>query len=158
MNIKIKLLHPRAIIPAQREGDAGADVHSIEEWTLYPGEMRTISLGIAIELPVGYVAFSLPRSGLSSQGFTIHTGTIDPAYRGEIRAIAQNASLREKWTVRSGDRIAQLVVVPHLLFKFDACSELGDTSRGANGFGSSGIRPISVDANGSPVRPGGNGG
>ncbi len=97
--------------------------------------------GIAIELPEGYAAFVHPRSGLASRhGVTLVNapGTVDAGYRGEIKVTLINTDADQPFTVRRGDRIAQLVVqrVEHVAFA--EVDELAETARGAGGFGSTG--------------------
>jgi dUTP pyrophosphatase len=157
INIKIKLLNGHAIVPVQRDGDVGADVHSTITTIVNPGSTERIPLGLALEIPLGYAGYILPRSGMSSRGRTVFSPPIDPGYRGEVNAIAHNSS-PAPWAIYIGDRIAQLVIMPAPRVVLDPCAELTESGRGANGFGSTGIRPIGVDADGSPVRRAGNGG
>lgn len=110
------------------EGHGG--VVSIE-----PHETAKIPLGLGICLPDGYAAFVFPRSGLSSRGVTCELPPIDSGYRGEIHAIVTNCSDRP-FTVRDGDRIGQLVVMPVVVVDF--VTEIGE-QRGAGAFGSTGM-------------------
>ena len=122
-------------------GDAGADLHAAESVLLAPGERATVGTGVAIALPDGYVAFVVPRSGLAfKHGLTIVNapGTVDAGYRGEIRVVLLNTDPTEPFTVRRGDRIAQLVVQPVALVRFRDVAELPPTPRGEGGFGSTG--------------------
>lgn len=147
-NIRIKLTDARAIVPVQREGDSGADMHSIESITVQPGEIVKCSFGLAIELPLGMEAQIRPRSGLSSQGFTVITGTVDAGYRGTVSAILHNVTRNKEWRVKVGDRVAQMVVGKVEQVTFDTASELSATARNTAGFGSTGV---GFDANGSGV-------
>src|SRR4051812_3912089 len=86
--MKIRLLNDKAKIPTRSTPwDAGADLYSVEDRTIYPGKRALVCTGIAIELPDGYVAYICPRSGLAwSYGITVLNapGVIDSGYRGEI--------------------------------------------------------------------------
>lgn len=122
-------------------GDAGADLLSTDDVTLGPGERMTVGTGVSIALPDGFVAFVVPRSGLAAKhGITIVNtpGTIDAGYRGEIRVILLNTDAREPYTVRAGDRIAQLVLMPVTRARFIPVERLPGTERGHGGFGSTG--------------------
>jgi dUTP pyrophosphatase len=124
-------------------GDAGADLVSVDDVTLGPGQRATVGTGISIALPDGYVALVVPRSGLAAKhGITIVNtpGTIDAGYRGEIRVILLNTDVVDPYTVSAGDRIAQLVVLPVTRARFIPVERLPGTERGAGGFGSTGYR------------------
>jgi dUTP pyrophosphatase len=122
-------------------GDAGADLVTTGDVVIEPGERATVGTGVAIALPAGYAAFVHPRSGLAARvGLSVVNtpGTIDSGYRGEIRICLINHDLREPVELRRGDRIAQLVVqrVEHAVFR--EVDDLGDSQRGAGGYGSTG--------------------
>lgn len=114
--------------------DAGADVYSTLDKTIFAGTTTKIPLGIGLELPDGYVAFVCPRSGLASKGITCELAPIDSGYRGEIHAIVTNNSTYT-YSVKKNDRIGQLVILPVVIANFTTQES---ESRGANGFGSSG--------------------
>lgn len=114
--------------------DAGADVYSTLDKTIFAGTTAKIPLGIGLELPDGYVAFVCPRSGLASKGITCELAPIDSGYRGEIHAIVTNNSTYT-YSVKKNDRIGQLVILPVVIANFTTQES---ESRGANGFGSSG--------------------
>ena len=108
--------------------------------TLEPGERALIPTGFALEVPIGYEAHVRPRSGLAiKHGVTLlnSPGTIDSDYRGELKVIMVNHG-REPYTVRRGDRIAQLVIAPVSHVEIVAVEDLGATARGQGGFGSTG--------------------
>ena len=110
------------------------------EVTLAPGERRLIPSGIAIALPSGLEAQVRPRSGLALEhGVTVLNapGTIDADYRGEVGVILINLG-QEPFTIRRGDRIAQLVIAPHAQARWRVVEALDDSARGAGGFGSTG--------------------
>ena len=109
---------------------------------LKPLERAMIPTGLFIEIPVGYEAQVRPRSGLAAKhGITVlnSPGTIDADYRGEIKVIAVNLSSTE-FTIENGERIAQLVVAKHEQVEWIPAEELTDTTRGAGGFGHTGVK------------------
>src|SRR5579862_1004316 len=116
MKIRIKKLHPDAVLPAYAHGsneDAGVDLRALERVVLKPGVSQAVPTGLAIELPPGYEAQVRPRSGLGlKHSITVNFGTIDPGYRGEIRVIMFNLGQAE-YAIEKGDRIAQLVVAQY---------------------------------------------
>jgi dUTP pyrophosphatase len=140
MKIRIKKLHSDALLPAYAHGaqeDAGLDLCALERTVLSPGEARAVPTGLAIELAPGYEAQVRPRSGLAlKHAITVNFGTIDPGYRGEIRVIMFNLG-RADYTVEKGDRIAQLIIARYEAIEWEE-GDLGDSARGAGGFGSSG--------------------
>lgn len=108
--------------------------------TLKPLERAVVKTGIFMELPVGYEAQIRPRSGLAAKhGITVlnSPGTIDADYRGEIAVILVNLS-NEEFTIKHGERIAQMVIAKHEHAVWEEVEELGETSRGEGGFGSTG--------------------
>jgi len=122
------------------DGAAGLDVVAAEELTLAPGERHAVATGFAIAIPPGYEVQVRPRSGLAlKHGITcLNTpGTIDEDYRGEIKVILANLG-SEPFAVRRGERIAQLVPAPVLKASFREVTQLGETTRGIGGFGSTG--------------------
>lgn len=124
-------------------GDAGADLRSTESVLLAPGERRLVGTGVSIALPEGFAAFVMPHSGLAAKhGVTVVNapGTVDAGYRGEIKVALLNTDRSSAFQVESGDRIAQLVVMPVVRAEFVAVDELPESSRGAGGFGSTGVR------------------
>jgi dUTP pyrophosphatase len=140
MRVRIKKLHPDAILPTYAHGsleDAGLDLRALERTVLTPGTAQSVSTGLAIELPPGYEAQIRPRSGIAStHSITVNLGTIDPGYRGEIRVVMFNLGDAE-YPIEQGDRIAQLVVAHYETVQWEE-GELGDSERGSGGFGSSG--------------------
>ena len=123
-------------------GDAGADLVTVSDVFLEPGERATVGTGIAIALPQGYAAFVHPRSGLAARvGLSVVNtpGTVDAGYRGEIRICLINHDLREPLRLRRGDRIAQLVVQRVERVHFDEVAELPASVRGEGGYGSTGM-------------------
>lgn len=124
-------------------GDGAVDLRSTINATLAPFERILVPTGIAIELPEGYAALVLPRSGLAiKHGVTLVNapGLIDSNYRGEIGAIVINMDPHELFEIKRGDRIAQLMVIKVETPAFQQVDMLSDTDRGAGGFGSSGVQ------------------
>ncbi len=122
-------------------GDAGLDLQANSELTVAPGRRATIGTGIAFALPAGYVAYVLPRSGLAAEhGVTVLNapGTVDAGYRGEIKVTLLNTDPEETFTIRRGDRIAQLVIQPVQETSFICVDRLPGSARGKHGHGSSG--------------------
>ncbi|HBA13174.1 MAG TPA: dUTP diphosphatase [Bacteroidales bacterium] len=122
---------------------AGMDLRAnLEEpIVLKPFERRLVPTGLFISLPVGYEAQVRPRSGLAiKKGVTVlnSPGTIDADYRGEIGVIMINLS-QDDFTVKDGERIAQMVITSHERVQWESVESLDDTQRGAGGFGHSGI-------------------
>jgi dUTP pyrophosphatase len=109
--------------------------------TLAPGERRLISTGLRIALPEGYEAQVRPRSGLALRhgiGMVNTPGTVDADYRGVIHVILINLG-QEPFTLRRGDRIAQMVVAPVTRVAWSEVEELPGTARGDGGFGHTGV-------------------
>lgn len=120
-----------------REGDAGLDLYSRELKTLNPGEPELFKLGFALALPHGHVGLVKDRSSLGKRGITALAGVIDHTYRGEYCVVLVNVS-QTPYTVRPGDKIAQLLVQPVASVALEEVEELEETGRGAGGFGSTG--------------------
>ena len=123
---------------------AGMDLRAnlSESITLKPLGRAIVKTGLFIELPIGYEAQVRPRSGLAAKnGITVlnSPGTIDADYRGEIGVILVNLS-NETFVIQNGERIAQLVIAKHERAEWVAVNELSETSRGAGGFGSTGVK------------------
>jgi dUTP pyrophosphatase len=142
MRITIQRLRPDAQLPSYAHGpeeDAGMDLRAVEKATLLPGVPQAVPTGLAVELPPGYEAQVRPRSGLALKHAVTcpnSPGTIDPGYRGEIRVILLNLG-REPYHVQPGDRIAQMVVARYEPVEWEEAG-IGESRRGAGGFGSSG--------------------
>ncbi len=140
--VPVQLLSPEARLPRRAyEHDAAFDLHAAEGVVLPPLGRALIGTGIALGLPPGLAALTLPRSGLATRhGISLVNapGLIDPGYRGEVRLVLLNTDTREPFTVRTGDRVAQLLFVELPAVALAAAETLDDTARGAQGFGSSG--------------------
>jgi dUTP pyrophosphatase len=143
MNVQIINKSKHATPNYETEGAAGLDLKAnIEEAiTLKPLERAIIKTGLFIALPIGYEAQVRPRSGLAAKkGITVLNapGTIDADYRGEIGVILVNLSNLE-YTLKDGERIAQLVIAKHERVHWKEVQVLSETKRGAGGFGSTGV-------------------
>jgi dUTP pyrophosphatase len=125
-------------------GAAGADIVAAldDDVVLLPGERRLIPTGFSLEVPVGFEVQIRPRSGLAlKHGITLlnSPGTIDCDYRGPVGVILINHG-SEPYTVRRGDRVAQMILAPVSRAVFTEHLELAVSERGSGGFGSTGIR------------------
>ena len=124
-------------------GASGMDLKAFikEELAIPPMGRAKIPTGLFLEIPFGYEAQIRPRSGLAyKEGVTVlnSPGTIDSDYRGELEVILVNLS-GESFSVRNGDRIAQMVITPVVRATLSETELLSDTERGFGGFGSTGI-------------------
>jgi dUTP pyrophosphatase len=142
VTVRIARVRPEAVLPRQMTaGAAGFDLTSVVELTLQPSRWAAVPTGLAVELPPGYEGQVRPRSGLAAKfgvGLLNAPGTIDSDYRGEVQVLLINHGA-EPFLIRPGERIAQLVVaaVAHPVELVEV-PELGETRRGAGGFGSTG--------------------
>ncbi|HEX9671508.1 MAG TPA: dUTP diphosphatase [Thermoanaerobaculia bacterium] len=123
-------------------GSAGCDLRAAvgEELVLQPGARAAVPTGLVVEVPPGWEGQVRPRSGLALRhGVTLPNapGTIDSDYRGEVQVILQNLG-DAPFTVRRGDRIAQLVLARVEAVEWVEAEELSETGRGDGGFGSTG--------------------
>jgi len=139
----IRLEHNRHLPEYKTEGSSGMDLYAAieKEITLKPLERVLIPTGIKIEIPIEYEAQIRARSGLSvKHGITLinAVGTIDADYRGEICIGLVNLS-NEEYTIKPDDRIAQLVIMKVEKAQIEVTAELGSSSRGEGGFGSTGV-------------------
>lgn len=144
--LKIKKVQENAVIPKRAtEGSAGLDLCACFDapLTLNGGDTALIPTGLAIELPSSqYGAFVFARSGLSIKhgiGLLNAVGVIDSDYRGEIKVGVIN-QIKEPYTIEPGERIAQLVIMPVATLPVEEAQTLGESERGAGGFGSTGTK------------------
>lgn len=144
--LKIKKVQENAVIPKRAtEGSAGLDLCACIDapLTLNGGDTALIPTGLAIELPSSqYGAFVFARSGLSIKhgiGLLNAVGVIDSDYRGEIKVGVIN-QIKEPYTIEPGERIAQLVIMPVVTLPVEEAQTLGESERGAGGFGSTGTK------------------
>lgn len=144
MQIKIINTSQHELPNYETIASAGMDLRAnlIEPICLKPLERALVKTGLFIELPVGFEAQVRPRSGLAlKKGITVlnSPGTVDADYRGEIGVILVNLS-NEEFVIENGERIAQLVIAKHERAEWLEVNELSETSRGAGGFGSTGVK------------------
>ena len=144
--LKIKKVQENVVIPKRAtEGSAGLDLCACIDapLTLSSGDTALIPTGLAIELPSSqYGAFVFARSGLSIKhgiGLLNAVGVIDSDYRGEIKVGVIN-QIKEPYTIEPGERIAQLVIMPVATLPVEEAQTLGESERGAGGFGSTGTK------------------
>jgi len=143
VHLRVQRLDPDLPLPAQQHpDDAGYDLHAREDATLAPGGGRAlVPTGLAVAIPAGHAGLVLPRSGLAlKHGITCLNapGLIDPLYRGELKVLLVNTDPEHEYTVRRGDRIAQLVIQAVQMVEWIEVDELDTTVRDAFGFGSTG--------------------
>jgi dUTP pyrophosphatase len=143
MKVKIKKLHPNAVKPKYaKENDAGMDLVATEIISETPSQI-TYGLGIAMEIPDGMVGLIFPRSSIRNTRLQLSNsvGVIDSGYRGELQATFNKIITtieNQKNDYKVGDRICQIIIVPHPIIQIVEVDELSESSRGIGGFGSTG--------------------
>lgn len=141
--LKIKKTWLDAEIPEyQTPAAAGADLVSTQTAYIHPGEVELIDTGWSMEIPEGYFGALFPRSGLATKnGLRLANcvGVIDSDYRGSVKVALYNDSDKIQ-VIHTGDRIAQLVIIPFVQPKIKVVQNLSDTIRGFGGFGSTGTK------------------
>lgn len=141
MDVRVKRLNEKAVIPAYaKPGDAGLDLTAT---SVDQDEYSNIvyGTGLAIEIPEGYVGLLFPRSSNSKKDLYLanHVGVIDSGYRGEIIfKFRPYKGIMNSHVYHVGDRIGQLMIVPYPSINLVEADELSDTTRGKEGFGSTG--------------------
>jgi len=140
VNIKVKKLHPNAVIPRYaKDGDAGMDLTAVTAVMDKYGNHQ-YGTGLSIEIPNGYVGYIFPRSSISKYTMNLanSVGVIDSGYRGELifKFKPTSESAPVKYDV--GDRVGQLIIMPYPKMIIEEVTELTTTERGDGGFGSSG--------------------
>ncbi len=142
MRLPVRRLDPDASLPASAHpGDAGLDLAANADVAVGPGERATVPTGIAVAIPEGHAGWVLPRSGLASKhGITLANapGLIDAGYRGEVMVAVVNLDREAAYTIRRGERIAQLVIAPFTSVSVEEQDALPASERGEGGFGSTG--------------------
>ena len=139
MKLLIKKLSEHALIPTRASpGSVGYDLYSIEDMHILPYQRGIVCTGIAATIPMGVYGRIAPRSGLAvKHGVQTGAGVIDPDYTGELKVILFNHG-SEKFEIKKGDRIAQLILEKCETPFIDEVEEIKDTQRGTRGFCSSG--------------------
>ena len=150
MNIKIKKVHPNAVLPTYaKDGDAGMDLTATSKYFDECGNI-CYGVGLAFEIPKGYVGLIFPRSSICKNQLLLSNavGVVDSGYRGEV-SVRFKPSLAlndDKYAVTErifpvysvGERVAQIIIMPHPQIQFELVEELSQTERGEGGYGSSG--------------------
>jgi dUTP pyrophosphatase len=140
MKVKIKKLDSDAVIPSYAKiGDAGMDLVATNILSNTTFDI-TYALGIALEIPEGFVGLVFPRSSIRKYELTLSNsvGVIDSGYRGELQATFKKTNGLDSLSYNVGDRVAQLIIIPHPMIEFEEVNELTNTERGNGGFGSTG--------------------
>lgn len=141
IKIRSKLIYETAKLPQyQNKDDSGADVCSAVNYSLKPHERKAIPTGIAVEVPYGFELQVRSRSGMALHDgiFVLNSpGTIDAGYRGEVMIILANMG-DKPYTIKKGQRIAQLVLTRVEVARFLQVTKLKQTVRDQGGFGSTG--------------------
>jgi dUTP pyrophosphatase len=153
MKVRIKKLSELAVIPSYaKDGDAGMDLIATSIISDTPTQI-TYGLGVALEIPKGFVGLVFPRSSIRKTGLQLSNsvGVIDSGYRGELQAtfnkLFGGEAMYDEMKVKEiqpndfykvGDRVAQIMIIPHPPIEFEEADELSDTERGEGGFGSTG--------------------
>jgi dUTP pyrophosphatase len=139
MELKVKRVHPQAKLPVQgHPGDAGLDLFAARDLEIPPGDLRAVPTGIQVGIPKGYAGLVWDKSGISLKGVHRLAGVIDSCYRGEIQVVLVNLG-SETFAIKAGMKVAQLLVQPVSEITVVESDTLDDTSRGENGFGSTGL-------------------
>ena len=143
MEVKIKKLNPNAVIPTYaKPGDAGMDLVATSI-ILDTKTQITYGLGIALEIPDGFVGLVFPRSSVRNTDLSLSNcvGVVDSKYRGELQATFNKKGVSQidgGHTYMVGDRVAQIMILPYPQIHFEEVEELSNTERGEGGFGSTG--------------------
>lgn len=144
MQVKIKKLHPDAIIPKYAtDGSACFDLHSVGDYFIddIAHTNEVVATGLSVEIPEGYQMLVFSRSGHAAKNnvrLANCVGVIDSDYRGEVKVLLA-ADIDARLTIKKGDRIAQAQIMPVHRVSFVEVEELTDTNRGTGGFGSTGV-------------------
>ena len=155
MKVKVKKLHPDAVIPSYaKPGDAGMDLVAVSRNIDEYGNL-VYGTGLAFEIPEGYVGLVFPRSSISKKGLqlTNSVGVIDSGYRGEVTAKFKGSFTAFRKDLNGegayalckgniydvGERIAQMIIIPYPQIEFEEVDELSETERGCGSYGSTGL-------------------
>ena len=139
IQIKIQKINGAETPAYAHEGDAGADLRSTIDYELKPSEIKAIPTGLMMAIPLGYVGLMWDKSGLAvNHGIHNLAGVIDSGYRGEIRVVLINSG-KETFHIKKRMKISQILIQEILKTEFKEVESLDETSRGINGFGSTGM-------------------
>jgi dUTP pyrophosphatase len=137
-SIQILRISSQATLPTRAHpDDAGLDLYNLEDVLLEGGQGKVVKTGIALAIPTGHVGMVADRSSLAKKGIKSAGGIIDAGYRGEVHIVLWNLS-KEAVQLKSGERIAQLLILPIATPAVEEVQTLDETQRGKNGFGSTG--------------------
>ncbi|MCK4635933.1 MAG: dUTP diphosphatase [Candidatus Moranbacteria bacterium] len=141
MKLQIKKNHLDAKIPKYTiEGDAGLELYSLQDVSLFPDERKIVKTGISMKIPKSYVGLIWDKSGIAVKGgIKTMGGVIDSNYRGEVGVILKNLS-DDIYEIKKGDKIAQMLIQKVECSIIEEVDELDETERGDGGFGSTGLR------------------
>lgn len=140
LKINIKKLSENAVIPSySKDGDAGMDLTATKIISNTTFDV-TYGTDLAIELPKGYVGLIFPRSSIRKYDLLLSNsvGVVDSGYRGELQITFKKTNGLDSLSYLIGDRVAQIMIIPHPIVKFNEVSDLSDSERGSGGFGSTG--------------------
>lgn len=136
----VKILNEYAQLPTRGSKDAaGLDLYCPFHIKVPADSQKKIPLGVAVEIPKGYMGLLVPRSSMSKTPLRCanSVGVIDADYRGELSIVYENVSCKD-YEVARGDRIAQLIIVPIAIVDVEEAQTLSETERGVGGYGSTG--------------------
>lgn len=144
MTLKVKKMRDNAIMPTRGDSEAaGIDLYACinEEVLVEPNKIVKIPTGIACEFPKGYFGAIVPRSSVGiKRCLTLpnNVGVIDNLYRGEILMAFHNIGTQTE-TIKPGERLAQMVLLPYVIYNIEETDSLSETERGEGGIGSTGV-------------------
>lgn len=140
MKLKVKRIRSEAVLPTYAHpGDAGLDIRAALAAQIPSGERVAIPTGLAFELPPGTVGLVWDKSGRAlKDGLKTMAGVVDEGFRGEFLVVLTNLS-DQPVNIEIGDKIAQLLIQPIIQVEIQEVEEVGESSRGAGGFGSTGL-------------------
>lgn len=139
MLLKIKKLHPEAVLPSYaKDGDGGLDIVAVDGGTEY-ALFREYKTGLAFEIPKGYVGLLFPRSSISNRSLSLSNavGVLDSGFRGEVTFRFRH-TIPQSTVYSRGDRIGQLLVIPYPTITPIWMDSLGESERGTGSYGSTG--------------------
>jgi dUTP pyrophosphatase len=140
MKVNIKKISESALIPTYaKDGDAGLDLVATSIVNEEAFQI-TYGLGIAMEIPNGFVGLVFPRSSIRKYDLSLTNcvGVVDSGYRGELQATFRKHKGVASTSYAIGERVCQLMIIPHPTIEFNEVNELSNTERGEGGFGSTG--------------------
>lgn len=142
MGVKVQRTSEEAIVPKRAtRGAAGYDLFSPVDVEIKPNEFELVPLHLKMEIPFGYCGQIKSRSSIAKLGVVVEAGTIDSDYRGPVLVMLYNRS-QVNFSIKVGDRIAQMVVHPVLTLEMKDVERVDETERGEGGFGSTGRSEI----------------